>query len=62
LSKVALAKAARRADVTGLGVPEHHGHDSSLTIIVKRGNVSHSNYLCLEIWLSGDANENPFFG
>lgn len=42
-----------RADVTDLGLPEHHDDDSSLTIIVKRGKVSVSGNFCLEIWSSG---------
>jgi hypothetical protein len=52
---------ARRADVTGLGMPERHDHDSSLTIIVKRDKVSLSSNLSLKITSSGGCHENPFF-
>jgi hypothetical protein len=38
---------ARRADVTGLGVPEHHGDGSSLPMLVQGGNLN------LVIWSSG---------
>jgi hypothetical protein len=38
---------ARRADVTGFGVPEHHGDGSTLPMLVQSGNLS------LEIWSSG---------
>jgi hypothetical protein len=38
---------ARRADVTGFGVPEHHGDGSALPMVVQSGNLS------LEIWSSG---------
>jgi hypothetical protein len=46
LTKSALP-GARRADVTGFGVPEHHGDGSALPILVRSGNLS------LEIWSSG---------
>jgi hypothetical protein len=39
-----VASGARRADVTGLGVPEHHGDGSALPMLVQSGNLS------LEIW------------
>jgi hypothetical protein len=39
---------ARRVDVTGFGVPEHHGDSSALPMIVRSGNLS------LEIWSSGE--------
>jgi hypothetical protein len=38
---------ARRADVTGLGVPEHHRDSSALPMLVQRSNLS------FEIWSSG---------
>jgi len=31
---------ARRADVTGFGVPEHHRDGSALPMLVKSGNIS----------------------
>jgi hypothetical protein len=43
LTKSALP-GARRADVTGFGVPEHHGDGSALPMLVHSGNLS------LEIW------------
>ena len=46
LTKSALP-GARRADVTGFGVPEHHGDGSALPMLVQSGNLS------LEIWSSG---------
>ncbi|MDQ6870279.1 MAG: hypothetical protein M3178_18830 [Pseudomonadota bacterium] len=46
LTKSALP-GARRADVTGFGVPEHHGDGSALPMLVHSGNLS------LEIWSSG---------
>jgi hypothetical protein len=38
---------ARRADVTGLGVPEHHRDSSALPMLAQRSNLS------FEIWSSG---------
>ena len=38
---------ARCADVTGVGVPEHHGDDPALPMLVQSDNLS------LEIWSSG---------
>jgi hypothetical protein len=38
---------ARRADVTGFGVPEHHGDGSALPMLVQCGNLS------FKIWSSG---------
>jgi hypothetical protein len=38
---------ARRADVSGFGVSEHHGDGSALPMLVQSGNLS------LEIWSSG---------
>ena len=38
---------ARRADVTGLGVPEHHRDSSALPMLVQRSNLS------FKIWSSG---------
>ena len=38
---------ARRADVTGFGVPEHHRDGSALPRLVQSGNLN------LEIWSSG---------
>jgi hypothetical protein len=38
---------AWRAHATGVGAPEHHGDDSTLTVIVKQGT------LCLKISSSG---------
>jgi len=35
------------ANVTGFGVPEHHGGRSALPMLVQSGNLS------LEIWSSG---------
>jgi hypothetical protein len=46
LTKSAL-RGAGRADVTGFGVPEHHGDGSALPMLVQSGNLS------LEIWSSG---------
>jgi hypothetical protein len=46
LTKSALP-GARRADVTGFGVPEHHGDGSALPMLVQSGNLS------FEIWSSG---------
>jgi hypothetical protein len=40
---------ARRADVTGFDVPEHHGDSSALP------RLDQCNNLSLEIWSSGDA-------
>ena len=38
---------ARRAEVTGFGVPEHHRDGSALPRLVRSGNLN------LEIWSSG---------
>jgi hypothetical protein len=38
---------ARRADVTGFGMPEHHADGSALPRLVQSGNLG------LEIWSSG---------
>jgi hypothetical protein len=35
----AATSSARRADVTGFGVPEHHG-DAALPMLVQSGNLS----------------------
>jgi hypothetical protein len=42
----------RRADVTGFGVPEHHGYDSALPMVIQSGNLS------VEIWTSGGCRFN----
>jgi hypothetical protein len=34
---------ARPADVTGFGVPEHHGDGSALPMLVQSGNISLEN-------------------
>ena len=39
LTKSALP-GARRADVTGFGVPEHHGDGSALPMLVQSGSLS----------------------
>gem|GEM_PF-4763566 len=39
---------ARRSDVTGIGVPEHHGDDSAMPRVVQTGKFS------LEMWSWGD--------
>jgi hypothetical protein len=31
---------AQRTDISGFGVPEHHGDDSALPILVQSGNLS----------------------